>query len=371
MVKHSVKETTSKSLIFPENIPRKRGNRRKVAIVLVSGIFLLCGYLFADGNQFLYLLSSTSCMVLTFGVLEIIVRFCSLFEELQHLKSRYNGEFVNLLCDVFSMSLLSSVILAGEGFIFAMILFTTHNNPIHITFNGNCISSLALLMSTLLLHKVLKLERSPLNSSLQFDELEGCDYGSGMAHSFFHGYLHIMLPHTGRGNDKGLKEFQQDYEARNRVKFDVYKLFILIPMSQNCPPSLESQFSPSVEPSKELESKEVDRAGVKNRNYKNSVYKINTKSGQKKYVTAEYATPVKTLWEVMKQNTPCAELYMKHRKEILLNFYLTLRKLLKEDETCCDLCEVIFYDDKNGKDGFRDVGDVILDRLRQIMKKND
>lgn len=71
-----------------------------------------------------------------------------------------------------------------------------------------------------------------------------------MAHSFFHGYLRIVLPHTGQQNNKGLREFQKDFEARNDIKFDVYKLFILIPMSTHCPPSIDSEFSPSVEVSK-------------------------------------------------------------------------------------------------------------------------
>lgn len=33
--------------------------------------------------------------------------------------------------------------------------------------------------------------------------LDGLDYGSGMAHSFFHGYLKLILPAKGDNNKSG------------------------------------------------------------------------------------------------------------------------------------------------------------------------
>lgn len=47
--------------------------------------------------------------------------------------------------------------------------------------------------------------------------------------------------------------------------------------------------------------KEITVAGVQKRPYKNAVYKINTGRGDKKvYVSAEYATPLRTFLEVVK-----------------------------------------------------------------------
>lgn len=40
------------------------------------------------------------------------------------------------------------------------------------------------------------------------------------------------------------------------------------------------------------------------------------------------------------------EYYQKHKNEIVLHFYLTLQKVLKEHENCTDFCELIFYDGK-------------------------
>lgn len=52
-----------------------------------------------------------------------------------------------------------------------------------------------------------------------------------------------------------------------------------------------------------LESQELDRAGVKQRLYKNSVYKVwnrDSPGAQPVYVVAEGATPLKTYYDVIK-----------------------------------------------------------------------
>lgn len=70
-----------------------------------------------------------------------------------------------------------------------------------------------------------------------------------MAYSFFYGYLKLILPNTG-GADKDLHELLLKYEDIEYVKFAVYKLFILIPLSGYCPPSLENGNNPTIEESK-------------------------------------------------------------------------------------------------------------------------
>jgi hypothetical protein len=54
-----------------------------------------------------------------------------------------------------------------------------------------------------------------------------------------------------------------------------------------------------------LEPQELDRAGVKRRIYKNSVYKIwnrDRPGAQPVYVVAEGATPLKTYYDVIKMD---------------------------------------------------------------------
>lgn len=79
------------------------------------------------------------------------------------------------------------------------------------------------------------------------------------------------------------------------------------------------------------------------------------------------------------------EYYKKHKNEIVLHFYLTLQKVLKEHENCTDFCELIFYDgkywfvgrcsryrhfflDKNENDKYKDVGQILLQRIRKLQR---
>jgi len=65
-------------------------------------------------------------------------------------------------------------------------------------------------------------------------------------------------------------------------------------------------------PSQSLEPQEFDRAGVKQRTYKNSVYKIwdrDIADSKPVYVVAEGATPLKTFHEVIKMNAKMSREY--------------------------------------------------------------
>lgn len=129
-------------------------------------------------------------------------------------------------------------------------------------------------------------------------------------------------------------------------------------------------------------------AGVKDRVYKNAVYKINTgKTDKKIYVSAEYATPLRTFaevfnhagihtgeppkrcphifsfnsmltfvwkfdglvkllkWNFVFEIKYFLEYYNKHKNDIVLQFYLTLKKVLEKDRLN-EFCELIYYEGK-------------------------
>ena len=68
-------------------------------------------------------------------------------------------------------------------------------------------------------------------------------------------------------------------------------------------------FLPSLQ---SLESQEIDRAGVKQRTYKNTVYKIRNRDiadARPVYVVAEGATPLKTFNEVIQMNARMSREY--------------------------------------------------------------
>lgn len=360
----SVFETTRRS-IYPPTIAKKRGNFSTWGMLFFSITLYIVGICFLRKNTWFYIGSLTGVSLLTIFLIEVIKRICLVMEEYRHLISRYERNMTKLILDTFSFSFLSCVMIS-LGFFLVFMVFVSNTISLCDILQENIEAFMIIFVSVSLLGKLFKIEQSPLNDKLKIHELKGLDYGSGMARSFFYGYLRIVLPHSGT-SEKGIKEFLKDYEGRNNIKFDLYKLFILIPLSQYCPPSLENNFSKSIETSKELEAIEINRAGVRNRSYKNAVYKINTINGIKRYVAAEYATPVKTFAESMSHN----EHYKHYAKEILLNFYLTLRKLISEDPDCASVCEIIFYDDKDEDGEYIDVGYILLNRMKQLMKKKN
>lgn len=78
--------------------------------------------------------------------------------------------------------------------------------------------------------------------AISIGNLNGLDYGSAMAYSFFHGYLQIVLPHKGT-DQKGIQEIIRDFEAQQGVVFSSHKLFVLIPLSLHCPATIEQTSS--------------------------------------------------------------------------------------------------------------------------------
>lgn len=72
------------------------------------------------------------------------------------------------------------------------------------------------------------------------DNSPGLDYGSGLAYSYFHGYLNILLPECG-DERKGLKELIEQFESQHCVNVPVKKMFLLIPFSGFCPPKIQAQ----------------------------------------------------------------------------------------------------------------------------------
>lgn len=110
-----------------------------------------------------------------------------------------------------------------------------------------------------------------------------------------------------------------------------------------------------------LPEKQITVAGVHNRVYKNAVYKISCGNNKKVYVSAEYASPLKTFNDVVNSSSDHAGetyykhllfvkfiktfsvYYKKHKNEITLQFFLTLQKIL-EDTKCHEICELVFFE---------------------------
>ncbi|PSN57071.1 hypothetical protein C0J52_01737 [Blattella germanica] len=233
-------------------------------------------------------------------------------------------------------------------------------------------------------------EESTLNTSLQITRLRSLDYGSGMAYNFFYGYLRLVLstPEIGVELVKGITGRIDSYASKHGLykypghqPFPIKKLFILIPQNLYTPTDLkEVSCDPSdrtkywMESAQSLEAQELDRAGVKKRVYKNSVYKIRNPDADQDayiYVVAEGATPLKTLYDVIEMNPRMSAIFKKHRAEIVSSFYKTLLNILNESEECRGLCEVIYYVDTDANKKKVNVAKIILERIDELQQQRN
>ncbi|KAF7405943.1 hypothetical protein HZH68_005312 [Vespula germanica] len=207
------------------------------------------------------------------------------------------------------------------------------------------------------------------NLDINVINMSRLDYGSGMAYSYYYGYLRIILPSTGT-NTKGIYEKLENFEDNHNVTISVKKLFILIPFSTYIPPDLKSLSYEWMENTQELEQEVRNRAGIMNRSYHNNIYKIypnGPKSRNKpEYVAVEGATPLLTFFEVQKHFHPESAIYKKYSKQIIKAFYLKLKELIYNDLDCRDVCELIYYNDYNSDGTKVNIAEVILKRISTL-----
>lgn len=208
-------------------------------------------------------------------------------------------------------------------------------------------------------------------------QLNGLDHGSALAHSFYNGYLRIILPARG-DYAKGLAERIKDYMKVAKINeddFPVQKLIVLIPSSGNVFPLLSDEPSqacadPPVQYAEGLQDQLRSRAGIKERVYRGAAYRIKVRRNGKisfLYTIAEGATTVLTLRESCLTGTPEAEHLRKHKADIVANFYRALQKLIDDDREIKHLVDLLYYDDEDPTQP--DVLSLLTDHLLQASYK--
>lgn len=211
---------------------------------------------------------------------------------------------------------------------------------------------------------ILKLQKCDLNNAHWIRWEHNLDYGSGSAIAYYHGYLRIIGPSSGT-EIKGIVERIEIYESNQGVEIPIKKLFIFIPKDFYIPPQLSLVNSDKVgarrlEVANSLESLYIDRAGVRNREYGNTVYRLKTKYNKNWYVCIEGATPIYTMNETIKQNPQINKM----KRELLFRFHDTLKELIADAETK-HLFELILFDNKDN------LADLIENRINELLGKGN
>ncbi|CAG4944626.1 unnamed protein product [Parnassius apollo] len=194
------------------------------------------------------------------------------------------------------------------------------------------------------------------------------NYGVGMACSFFEGYLVHVIPSDG-AKFVGFEENMNIYEASQGIVFPVKRLFLVITKSLYCPPDLKHfnknnrKDLPYLEACQSLEEVVKDVAGVKNRTYRNTAYKIYRPGKSPVYLAAECPTPLHTLHRVLEKTSLYEELAKANIQEIVNDFCRMLRSIIAKSPEYRNKCELVYYDDT---DPTQNLADVLLDRLRLL-----
>lgn len=342
---------------YPKTIPRERDSMTITYLGIIAFTFLVYICITDDRSYFFSLGVFT---LMFYFIVVLFYRLILFIHELKHSLSRYANDYWKMLKAAFSFSVEGIIVFVLCAF-YIVYYLARHGWP------DIPVENWVIIVLLFFLHKILDLDNNPIYDSLSLAKGNGLDYGSGMAYSMFYGYLNYILPKTGDVM-KNLKELMQDYEALGNIKFEVYKIFILIPKSLTCHVSI-ADIGRNMDMRGSLPSKELTVAGVRDRVYKNSVYSIEHPTTKKVvYVCTEYATPLKTFKEVVKNNTAHTEYYTRYKNDILLQFYLTLKQIL-EHEHMDDMCELVFYEDMDSDNKYHDIARILLDRIILIKKE--
>ncbi|XP_032683813.1 stimulator of interferon genes protein [Odontomachus brunneus] len=333
--------------------------------VILTAVFALSMYK-ATKDRVTTLLIAISVFIVILFICDLMLRLCQVLISLADTNS---SEDFSLLNRYLIPNTASVVVVACAALSLLGQIVVSRRCP--LCYVWNCephVCTLSMIFSFLLLRSVaFELETSG-SAVFNLNDLKGLDYGTGMAYSYYYGYLRLILPSTGTYS-KSIVEKIENFEDKHGITFPVHKLFILIPSSGYIPPDLKEASDQWMESAQELEEEKRNRAGVVGRTYRNNAYKIypgGRKSGANPvYVVVEGATPLLTFYEVQKHNHAEALLYRQFKHEIITTFHMKLHSALQNELDTKDLCELIYYDDY--KDGTKvNIAKIILKRISEL-----
>ncbi|XP_077166845.1 stimulator of interferon genes protein isoform X2 [Paroedura picta] len=204
---------------------------------------------------------------------------------------------------------------------------------------------LCLYMSLMCLCQLLTIAFGLQNPSAaeisEISERNNLNVAHGLAWSYYIGYLKIILPR--------LKDSISIFNETNNFLLKckkTRKLHILIPLNCHVPDNLLTADS-RIQFINNLPEVAVDRAGIKRRSYKNSVYGVLDENQKMHFCVVEYATPLQSL-NIMSQDENAA-LSSQARLEQAKLFCRTLEEILENSKECSGCYQLIVYDGENGE----------------------
>ncbi|XP_008280414.1 stimulator of interferon genes protein [Stegastes partitus] len=334
-------------------IPRPRGNLPKACAATLAAV-TMGGVVVLFPNR-LFGLVAKAILMLTLGPL--LHGLCLLAEEmLHHYNTRYRGR-------AFLSHMLPACGFGGKTLLVAglaglLLYLAGHPLP-----HKDQYWHLLILVSVLypLFKSLGVLGPSEVEVS---DICEGrkMNVAHGLAWSFYLGYLRLVLPHL----EDSIAAFRATHQSSSTWRGrGSRKLLVLIPLNANISHKLEDE-DDNIRFYDNLPNNEIDRAGVRGRVYKHSVYRVLDENGKAHECVVEYATPLLTLYSMSQESS--AGFGEPERRQQVLLFYRTLQDILEHSLECRNRYKLILLDDKH-EDDPHFLSKAILRHLQQQEKE--
>lgn len=298
-----------------------------VAVVLISAAILF-------HERILGLVAMASLQLTLAPVLHRL--FLVLEESLNH-KNRYRGRW-RLACILTDCGVgLKTVVSVGLS---ALVMYLSHTHLHHS-------DQWTLLFLTSALYTVFRSAGVLGPCEVEVSDIcEGrkMNVAHGLAWSFYLGYLKLVLPRL----ENSIEEFCGSHQSSAPLwSRGSRRLLILIPINANICHKLEEE-DDRIHFCENLPNQQIDRAGVRGRVYKHSVYTVMDQYVKGHVCVVEYATPLLTLYN-MSQDSTAGFGEAQRRNQVLL-FYRTLRDVLDRSLECRNRYTLILLNDEHVDD---------------------
>ncbi|KAK1903901.1 Stimulator of interferon protein [Dissostichus eleginoides] len=314
-------------------IPRPRGSLPKMCAAVLSAM-TIGGFLFLSPER-LFAWVVMVILILTLGPL--LHGLCMLAEEiLYHSNTRHRGRgwsHVLPACGLWGKTLLAAG-LAG------LLLHLVRDSLPHQGQSWKLVilaSSLYPLLKSLGVLGPSEVEVSALCEGRKMN------VAHGLAWSFYIGYLRLVLPRL----DDSITAFCATHQTS--LGRGSRKLIILIPLNANISHKLNEE-DDRILFCDNLPNNEIDRAGVRGRVYKHSVYRVfdEHKKHNAHECVLEYATPLLTLHSMSQESS--AGFGEPERRQQVLLFFRTLQDILENSLECRNHYKLILLNDEHEED---------------------
>ncbi|KAM9357129.1 stimulator of interferon genes protein [Symphorus nematophorus] len=334
-------------------IPRPRGPLPNVFAAALAAVTTGCIVFLSPERLFGWV--AMVILILTFGPL--LHGLCLLAEEmLYHSNTRYRGR--GLLSHMLPACGLGGKTLLAAALAGLMLYLTGPPLPQE----DQCWKLLLLASVLYALFKSLGILGPSEVEVSDICEGRKMNVAHGLAWSFYLGYLRLVLPRL----EDSITKFRSTHQAsRTLWGRGSRKLIILVPLNANISHKLEDE-DDNIHFYDNLPNNEIDRAGVRGRVYRHSVYRVLDEHGKGHECVVEYATPLLTLYSMSKESS--AGFGEPERRQQVLLFYRTLQDILEDSLECRNRYKLVLLNDEH-EDDPHFLSKAILRHLQQQEKE--